>query len=173
LTIDSEQSTSENVSVVAARIHAIGDAVQSVGASIAGLLIWIDPQFKIADPLCTLLFSIIVISTTLPILKSMILPILMEATSSHIHLETLREEILQTEGVEAVHDLHVWAIATGTNICSFHIVTTTTSDSISTTTRKTLSKLRDDVLRRRNIHRSTIQIDNSIGGFNSTSNQPL
>lgn len=51
----------ENLNISAAVIHVIGDMLQSVGVIIASLLIYImGPQWSIADPICTYLFSIIV-----------------------------------------------------------------------------------------------------------------
>ena len=69
----------ENINVRAAYIHALGDLVQSVGVAIAGLIIWLKPEWQLADPLATFLFSILVLATTVGIVKSSI-RVLMEGT---------------------------------------------------------------------------------------------
>jgi zinc transporter 2 len=62
----------QQVNVRAAFIHVLGDLVQSVGVMIAGLVIWLRPQWHIADPICTLLFAVLVIATTWNILQEVV-----------------------------------------------------------------------------------------------------
>lgn len=59
-------------------IHVIGDILQSVGVLIASIVIWKWPNLKAADPICTLIFAIIVLITTIPIAKDCLI-VLMEA----------------------------------------------------------------------------------------------
>ncbi len=61
---DHEHKEEENINVKAALIHVFGDALQSVGVMIAAGLIWYDPEWKIADPVCTFFFSVLVLFTT-------------------------------------------------------------------------------------------------------------
>jgi zinc transporter 2 len=51
--------------------------VQSVGVIIAAVLIYFKPEWKRADPICTFLFSILVIFTTIPVMADCI-KVLME-----------------------------------------------------------------------------------------------
>jgi len=60
----------QNINVRAAFIHAVGDLVQSIGVTIAAIIIWAYPEAHIADPICTFLFSILVLFTTWGIMKS-------------------------------------------------------------------------------------------------------
>lgn len=62
-----------NMNVRAAMIHVISDFVQSCGVFIAALIIYVEPTWKIVDPICTFLFSILVLFTTLNIMKDAIL----------------------------------------------------------------------------------------------------
>ena len=66
-----------DLNVRAALIHVIGDIIQSIGVLIASIIIWIKPEYKIADPICTFLFSIIVVFSTTHVLKDVV-HILME-----------------------------------------------------------------------------------------------
>jgi solute carrier family 30 (zinc transporter), member 2 len=50
-----------DVNIQAAYLHVITDLIQSIGVAIAGLLIWIYPEYQILDPICTFLFSGLVI----------------------------------------------------------------------------------------------------------------
>lgn len=64
---------SENMNVRAAFIHVLGDVVQSVGVFCAAIVIYFKPTWQLADPICTFIFSIIVLYTTVTILKDAIL----------------------------------------------------------------------------------------------------
>jgi len=57
------------INVKATMIHLLGDLLQSIGVVIASIVLYIWPNFKIIDSLCTFLFAIIVIFTTIKILK--------------------------------------------------------------------------------------------------------
>lgn len=57
----------------------LGDMVQSLGVIAAALIIYFKPEWKIADPICTFLFSILVLMTTVPIFGDM-MRLLLEGT---------------------------------------------------------------------------------------------
>jgi cation diffusion facilitator family transporter len=82
------------VNIRAAIIHIIGDIIQSVGVVIASFIIYFKPDWKVVDPLCTFVFSIIVIFTTFSITKKCI-SILMEATpyKSEIIVENIKNKV--------------------------------------------------------------------------------
>merc|ERR1712238_49851 len=54
----------ENINVRAAFIHVIGDFLQSLGVFIAALVIYFKPEWEIIDPICTFVFSVLVLFTT-------------------------------------------------------------------------------------------------------------
>ena len=62
--------TKENINVKAAFIHVIGDFVQSLGVFVAALIIYFKPAWKIVDPICTFIFSVLVLGTTVSILRN-------------------------------------------------------------------------------------------------------
>lgn len=57
--------SSANINVRAAAVHVLGDLLQSIGVLIAAVIIKFIPTAKMADPICTLIFSVIVVCTTL------------------------------------------------------------------------------------------------------------
>jgi cation diffusion facilitator family transporter len=63
------EEQAENLNVRAAVIHMLGDAITSIGVIIASLIIYFKPEYKIADPLITFVFSVIVLFTTLPVVN--------------------------------------------------------------------------------------------------------
>ncbi|XP_035772746.1 zinc transporter 2-like isoform X2 [Anopheles albimanus] len=62
----------ENINVRAAFIHVLSDFVQSLGVFIAALVIYFKPEWNIIDPICTFLFSVLVLGTTIAIMKDAI-----------------------------------------------------------------------------------------------------
>ena len=92
----------------AAIVHIIGDMVQSVGVITAGIIIVIDPEkYSIADPICTFLFTILVLMTTIPIFKECV-KIILEKTPDEIDSRALYNDILALKSVEEIHDFHCW-----------------------------------------------------------------
>lgn len=81
-----------NINIRAAFVHVVGDMLQSIGVIIAAILITIYPEAKIADPICTYIFSILVIFTTIPVSKDC-MRILMEAQPSTVDAAALRVSI--------------------------------------------------------------------------------
>ena len=110
----------ENINIRAALIHCIGDIVQSVGVIIAGLIIRFRPDLKIADPICTFIFSILVTITTLNILRDAV-HILMEGAPASIKVIEVRAYLISIPEVKRFHDLRIWNL-NSTRIClSVHL----------------------------------------------------
>ena len=101
---------SDNMNVRAAAIHIIGDLIQSIGVIIASTLIYFKPEYKVADPICTFIFSVIVMFTTIPVVKDCI-KIIMEAIPEKLDIEAFTREIKLVEGVDNMHCLHVWVLS--------------------------------------------------------------
>jgi cation diffusion facilitator family transporter len=110
----------ENMNIRAAVIHIMGDMVQSIGVIIAAIIIKFRPDWQIADPICTFLFSILVLITTVPIFMDCI-DIIMENTPKEIDVKDLYNRILRLKTVEEVHDFHCWALAGNKFIMTCHI----------------------------------------------------
>eukprot|EP00879_Flechtneria_rotunda_P017746 GHRR01018604.1.p1 GENE.GHRR01018604.1~~GHRR01018604.1.p1 ORF type:complete len:200 (+),score=53.98 GHRR01018604.1:768-1367(+) len=74
-------------------LHVIGDLLQSVGVAIAGGLIWLnqdDPRWALADPICTFVFSVVVLLTTKSVLRD-IIHVLMERTPQNISIPAVTQ----------------------------------------------------------------------------------
>jgi len=101
-------------------LHIIGDALGSVGAILAGALMFIYGWYT-ADPLFSCLIGLLVIWSSWHLIREST-NILLEGTPSHINLAAVEDAILQTSGVEDVHDLHVWTITSGREALSAHVI---------------------------------------------------
>ena len=111
-------------------MHLIGDLLQSVGVIIAAIVIIYEPSYLIVDPICTFLFSVLVMFTTIPtFIKCM--KILMEQTPCEIRVDHLRAGIMKIPHVSSIEDFHVWALAGDKYFMSAHIkVDFTDSESV-------------------------------------------
>ncbi|XP_062869173.1 proton-coupled zinc antiporter SLC30A8-like [Trichomycterus rosablanca] len=110
----------ENASVRAAFVHVIGDLLQSISVLISAIIIFFRPEYKIADPICTFLFSIFVLFTTFTILRD-ILVVLMEGTPAGVNYKEVRNLMLSIKGVKTVHNLHIWALTANQAVLSAHV----------------------------------------------------
>ncbi|CAN1309555.1 Metal tolerance protein A2 [Linum perenne] len=110
----------KNINVEGAYLHVLGDSIQSVGVMIGGGIIWYKPEWKIVDLICTLFFSVIVMGTTIKMLRN-VLEVLMESTPREIDATKLEKGILEMEEVVAIHELHIWAITVGKVLLACHV----------------------------------------------------
>lgn len=151
----------ENLNVRAAFIHVIGDALQSVGVMIAGALVWYEPEWRLADPICTFFFSILVLFTTTRLIRQSI-GVLMEGVPDGIVPDEVEESLLQVPGVIAVHDLHIWSLSVGKPSLSVHL-------SCRDDAAHVLAMANKMCARKYNIHHSTIQVERAHDDVNCNS----
>lgn len=81
------------MNIRAARIHLIGDGVQALGVVIAAIIITLRPDWKIADPITTFIFAIIVTCVTVPVFIDC-MSILMEYSPPDLDTKKLYQKIL-------------------------------------------------------------------------------
>ncbi|XP_059757850.1 proton-coupled zinc antiporter SLC30A8 [Balaenoptera ricei] len=117
-----------NASVRAASVHALGDLFQSISVLISALIIYFKPDYKMADPICTFVFSILVLASTITILKDFSI-LLMEGVPKNLSYNGVKELILAVDGVVSVHSLHVWSLTMNQVILSAHVTAAASRDS--------------------------------------------
>lgn len=101
-------------------LHVIGDALGSVMAITAGVLI-IAFGWVWADTVGSVLISLIIIFGAWRLIRDSV-NVLLEGTPAHINLTAVEAAIRKTPEVEDVHDLHVWTITSGMEALSVHVV---------------------------------------------------
>ncbi|XP_059220782.1 proton-coupled zinc antiporter SLC30A2 isoform X2 [Stomoxys calcitrans] len=143
----------QNMNVRAAYIHVLGDMVQSVGVFIAALVIYFKPEWSLADPICTFVFSIIVLFTTFAIIKDALL-VLMEGTPSYLHYAEVLNIFQQIEGVQRVHNLRIWALSINKVALSVHLAIAEGAEP-----KKIMQEATTAVHMRYNFFETTIQIE--------------
>lgn len=117
---DDDDAIVNNMNIDAAYLHVLGDLLQSLGVVVAGIIIWINPSFVIADPICTLLFAVFVLVTTCSMIQRTIL-VLLQGAPDQISVDSLHADLAAIEGVCDVHDLHVWELTPGRPLLSVHV----------------------------------------------------
>ena len=82
-------------------LHAIGDLLCSLGVLLSALLIVMDPRLTWTDPVCTLVFSVVALATSIPVLYD-IFGVLMQHGPPGWTRPTLQAQILEMSGTEAI-----------------------------------------------------------------------
>jgi cobalt-zinc-cadmium efflux system protein len=111
---------SESLNVRGAWLHVLTDALGSIGAVVAGGLIWAF-GWNWADPVVSVLIGVLVLYSSWALLRETV-AVLMEGAPGHIDVDKVRGAIREVPGVRGVHDLHVWTITSGMVALSAHVV---------------------------------------------------
>ncbi|MFH2040343.1 MAG: cation diffusion facilitator family transporter [Chloroflexota bacterium] len=101
--------------------HLMGDVLSTIGAVIAGVIIYFTGLNWI-DPLVSVLIGVLILWNAWGIVRESI-DILMEATPADIDVEAMLMDMRKIEGVRGVHDLHIWSINHSMRTLSAHIQT--------------------------------------------------
>ncbi|NXM27026.1 ZNT4 protein, partial [Oxyruncus cristatus] len=109
-----------SLAVRAAFVHALGDLVQSIGVLVAAYIIRFKPEYKIADPICTYVFSILVVFTTVRILCDTGV-IILEGVPRHLNVDRIKEDLMKIEDVYSIEDLNVWSLTAGKTTAIVHL----------------------------------------------------
>lgn len=114
------------------------------------MIIFFNEDLKLADPICTFIFAILVIFTTIPVVKDC-MRVLMEGVPVGIAINEFEENLWKIEGVKEIHDLHIWSLSVGKPALSAHIFSENASKTLKKATK---------LCRKYGIYHSTLQIEN-------------
>jgi cobalt-zinc-cadmium efflux system protein len=110
----------ENVNLRSAYLHVLGDALGSVGAIVAGLLMmWF--SWYIADPVISVIVAVLILKSAWRVFSHS-LHILMEGTPITVDKSKVEEVLTKIPGVINVHDLHIWTITSGLDSLTCHLL---------------------------------------------------
>jgi len=118
---DLSSEPGENLNVRSAVLHVMGDAAASLGVIIAAALIWWRPNWSALDPGIAVLIAVLIAVGAWQIMNDAV-AVLMEGVPANIDMDTLVRRISEVPGVEGLHDLHVWAIASGLPSLTCHVL---------------------------------------------------
>jgi cobalt-zinc-cadmium efflux system protein len=109
-----------NANTRAALAHVLSDALGSVGAILAGVLV-LTMDMRRADPVIGIAIGVLVAWSGYRLVRDTT-RVLMEGTPPHIDLAEVEASIRAVPGVTDVHDLHVWTISEGFDSLTVHVV---------------------------------------------------
>jgi cobalt-zinc-cadmium efflux system protein len=150
----SKGDVKDNVNLRSAYLHVIGDALGSVGAIVAGILMLIFDWY-IADPIISVVVALLILKSAWGVIKHAI-HILMEGTPVTIDQQGVKETLEGIDGVLNVHDLHIWTITSGLDSLSCHLLIKDDQDS-----QKILQEAINKIESQFKILHTTIQIEKS------------
>ncbi|MGE5643372.1 MAG: cation diffusion facilitator family transporter [Byssovorax cruenta] len=135
-------------------VHLMGDVISTVGAVIAGVIIYFTDANWL-DPLVSVLIGFLILYNAWGILRETV-DILLESTPRDLDLKKMVRDITEVDGVLGVHDLHVWSLTQNLRTMSAHILT---SDISVSTGAEIQGRINELVYRRYNISHATLQLE--------------
>uniref|UniRef100_H2XKK7 Zinc transporter protein n=1 Tax=Ciona intestinalis TaxID=7719 RepID=H2XKK7_CIOIN len=103
-------------------LHVLGDALGSVVVIISALIVnYVQDSWRFyVDPVMSLFIALIIVCSTLPLLKQSAY-ILLQRPPAHINADELESRLTKIKGVVSVHDLHIWQLSSNQAIASAHL----------------------------------------------------
>ena len=148
---------SDDVNLRSVFVHMAGDTLSTAAVIAGGLLIrltgaqWIDPALSLAIAALILWSSVAIVRETLNIL--------LEGTPRGMNLEEVRSTLAKIEGVEDVHDLHVWSLGSQTHALATHI---RIADIPVSSSNIILERVKTELREHFSILHTTIQFENCV-----------
>ncbi len=137
----------------AAFIHMLGDAV-GAGAIIAGAIVIRYTGWLYVDPVLSFALGILIAYSAWDIVRES-LNILLEGLPRGLELGRVTRAMSEVEGVQDVHDLHIWSLGSNTHALSSHVLIEDMSHSES----EAILRRINEVLCTFGIRHTTIQFE--------------
>ncbi|MEK8132409.1 cation diffusion facilitator family transporter [Paenibacillus filicis] len=119
LVLSRSMKEEENLNVQSALWHFIGDLLSSIGVIVSAVIIYYTDLLWF-DPLISMVIGVIIFIGGARIIKESYM-ILMESVPDRYNLEDIRGTIAAVEGVEDVHEMHLWALSTDHYSLTAHV----------------------------------------------------
>jgi cobalt-zinc-cadmium efflux system protein len=110
-----------DINVRGAFLHMVADATVSAAVVFAGLVIFLTGQ-QWVDPVMSLAVSVVILWGSIGLLRESVWMSL-AGVPEGIDVDQVEAALAELDGVEAVHDLHVWPLSTTETALTAHIVT--------------------------------------------------
>ena len=112
---------SHDLNMRSALLHMVSDGAVSLGVALAGLIILLTGDWYWLDPAVSLLISAVIGVHGWQLLRSTA-DVLLESTPAGLDVDSLSGAMAAVDGVESVHDLHVWTLSSDVRALSAHVV---------------------------------------------------
>ncbi|HWR05273.1 cation diffusion facilitator family transporter [Sporomusa sp.] len=154
----------KSINLRSAYLHILGDALGSVGAIIAGLLMYFFSWYT-ADPIISVIVALLILRSAWVVIDESV-NILLEGTPPTINWEEVKASLHTIDGVRDVHDLHIWTITSGLDSMTCHLLIEGNKDP-QAILQEAIGLIRD----RFQINHTTIQLETA--NFNHEACLPL
>jgi cobalt-zinc-cadmium efflux system protein len=138
-----------SLAVKGAYMEVVADTVGSLGVLVAGI-VTVTTHWPYADVVVAVLVAIWVLPRAISLARAA-LRILSESSPAHIDVDELRSALGAVNGVTEVHDLHVWTLSPGKDMCTAHLTSAGDSARVLQDARAVLSA--------RGLDHATVQVE--------------
>ncbi|MFF2387285.1 cation diffusion facilitator family transporter [Agromyces sp. NPDC058104] len=109
----------DSINLRGAYLEVLGDTIGSALVIVAAIVILLT-GWSAADPIASLGIAVLIVPRALSLLRDVV-RVLSEGAPAETDVAEIREHILRTAGVVAVHDVHVWQITSGQPVFTAHV----------------------------------------------------
>lgn len=142
----------DSLNVKGAYLEVVADAAGSVGVIVAGFLIVATGQ-PIWDTIVALVIGAFVVVRAVA-LGRQVFAVLGQHVPENLDLDAVTADLVAVEGVQAIHDLHLWTLTSGMNVATAHLVARDVAD-----THGILDQARDVLRSQHRIEHATLQVE--------------
>ena len=144
----------QDLNLRSAFVHLMGDVASTIGTVIAGVIIFFT-HAEWLDPLISVLIGLLIIYSAWGILRETV-NILLEGTPRDVDLGSMVDDMMEVDGVQGVHDLHVWSLTRNLRTMSAHILTDDLPISAGAEIQRRINEI---LLRRYHVAHATLQLE--------------
>ena len=141
-----------NLNLHGAFLHVVSDAIGSIGAILAGVVMMVTDWYW-ADPLISVVIGVLILGSSWNLVKESV-SILMQSVPKGLRLDEVQKALESVDGVEKLHDLHIWAVTSGIATLSAHAVVHNGEDFDAV-----LTRIEERLKQQFGIEHTTIQLE--------------
>ncbi len=146
----------KDINIRSTFIHMLGDTLSTAAVILGGIGILLS-GYNWIDPVLSLIISALIVWSSLSIVRET-LNILLEGTPSGLSLPDIRLSLVAIDGVQDVHDLHVWNLGSQTRALATHI---RIADIPPSESNRILAEIKTTLQKRFHIGHTTIQFEHA------------
>jgi cobalt-zinc-cadmium efflux system protein len=143
-----------SLNVKSAFLHVLGDMLASVGVIIGGVIM-LFTRLYIVDPIVSILVGLIILRSAFSVIREST-DILLEGVPRNVQLIDVDSALREVEGVEDLHELHVWSVSSKDVALSCHVLI---KEQSIHSAQNILDQIRLQLKKRFNIEHTTIQFE--------------
>ena len=147
-------TTSRDVNIRSTFIHMLGDTLSTAAVIVGGAAILFTGRNWI-DPVLSMLIAALILWSSISIVRET-LNILLEGTPRGVSITEIRRSLEAIDGVEDIHDLHVWSLGSQTHALASHV---TIADIPPSESGRILEQICGTLRQRFRIYHATIQFE--------------